>query len=50
MPDKQKESGEHDWLLANGFSVIKWMDNKSVMLLTNYFNPRATQQLMGGGI
>ena len=38
-PDKQMKCGEHDWLSANGLSVIKWMDNKSVMLLTNYFNP-----------
>ena len=44
-PDKQMERGEHDWLPANGFSVIKWMDKKSVMLLTNYFNRGATQQI-----
>ena len=40
--NKQMKRGEHDWLSANGLSVTKWMDNKSVMLLTNYFNPKAT--------
>ena len=36
---------EHDWLSANGLSVIKSMDDKSVMLLTNDFDPKATQQI-----
>ena len=39
--------GDHDWLSANGLLVIKRIDNKSVMLLKNYFNPKATQEIDG---
>ena len=42
---KKMKRGEHDWLSANGLFVIKRMDNKSVMLLKNYFNPKATQEI-----
>ena len=42
---KQMKRGEHDWLSANGLLVIKRMDNKSVMLLKNYFNPKTTQEI-----
>ena len=41
-PDKETKRGDHDWLSANGLLVIMWMDNRSVMLPTNYFNPKAT--------
>ena len=37
--------GEHDWLSAIGLPVIKWMDNKSVILPTNCFNSKAIQQI-----
>ena len=37
--------GEHDWLSAIGLPVIKWMDNKSVILPTNRFNSEAIQQI-----
>ena len=37
--------GEHDWFSSNHLSAIKWMDNKSVILLSNYFNPKETQQI-----
>ena len=36
--DKEMKRGEHDWFSSNHLSAIKWMDNKSVMLLYNYFN------------
>ena len=39
---------EHDWLSAKGLSVINWMDNKSVMLLINCFNPKATHEIDRG--
>ena len=41
----EMECGEHDWLPVNSFLVIKWKNDKSVMLLTNYFNSKATQQI-----
>ena len=37
--------GEHDWFSSNHLSAIKWMDNKSVILLSNYFNRKETQQI-----
>ena len=43
--DKWIKSGEHDWFSSNHLSAIKWMDNKSVILLSNYFNPKETQQI-----
>ena len=43
--DKEMKRGEHDWLSSNHLSTIKWMDNKSVILLSNYFNPKETQQI-----
>ena len=43
--DKKMKCGEHDWFSSNYLSVIKWMDNKSVILLSNYFNPKETQQI-----
>ena len=33
--EKEMSRGEHDWFSANHLSVIKWMDNKSVILLSN---------------
>ena len=43
--DKEMKRGEHDWFSSNHLSAIKWMDNKSVILLSNYFNPKKTQQI-----
>ena len=43
--DKEMKCGEHDWFSSNHLSVIKWMDNKSVILLSNYFNPKETQHI-----
>ena len=43
--DKEMKRGEHDWFSSNYLSAIKWMDNKSVILLSNYFNPKETQQI-----
>ena len=42
---KEMKRGEHDWFSSNHLSAIKWMDNKSVILLSNYFNPKETQQI-----
>ena len=43
--DKEMKRGEHDWFSTNLLSVIKWMDNKSAILLSNHFNPKETQQI-----
>ena len=43
--DKEMKWGEHDWFSANHLSAIKWMDNKSLILLSNYLNPKETQQI-----
>ena len=43
--DKEMKRGELDWFSSNHLSAIKWMDNKSVILLSNYFNPKETQQI-----
>ena len=43
--DKEMKRGEHGWFSSNHLSAIKWMDNKSVTLLSNYFNPKETQQI-----
>ena len=43
--DKEMKRDEHDWFASNHLSAIKWMDNKSVVLLSNYFNPEDTQQI-----
>ena len=42
---KEMKRGEHDWFSSNHLPAIKWMDNKSVILLSNYFNPKETQQI-----
>ena len=43
--DKEMKHGEHDWFSSNHLSAIKWMGNKSVILLSNYFTPKETQQI-----
>ena len=43
--DKEIKRGKHDWFSSNHLSAIKWIDNKSVILLSNYFNPKETQQI-----
>ena len=42
---KEMKRGKNDWFSSNHLSAIKWMDNKSVILLSNYFNPKETQQI-----
>ena len=37
--------GEHDWLPYDRISAIKWMDNWSVILLSNYHNPSVVQEI-----
>ena len=37
--NKQMKRGEHDWLTCDTISATKWMDNWSVILLSNYHNP-----------
>ena len=43
--DKEMKRDEHDWFSSNHLSAIKWTENKSVILLTNYCNPKETQQI-----
>ena len=43
--DKEIKRGQHDWFSSNHLSAIKRMDNKSVILLSNHFNPKETQQI-----
>ena len=42
--DKQMKRGEHDWLACHTISATKCMDNRSVILLSNYHNPRVVQE------
>ena len=43
--DKEMKCSEHDSFSLNHLSAIKWMDNKSVILLSNYFNLKEMQQV-----
>ena len=43
--DKQMKCGEHDWQACQSFSATKWMDNKSVILLSNYHNPSSVRDI-----
>lgn len=43
--DKQLTRGEHDWLACKGITATKWMDNKSVTLLSSCHDPRVVQQI-----
>ena len=43
--NKEMKQGEQDWFSANHLSAIKWMDNKSVILLSNYLHPKKMQRI-----
>ena len=44
--DTQMKRGEHDWLACDIISAIeKWMDNRSVILLSNYNNQNVVQEI-----
>ena len=43
--DKDMKHSEYDWFSSNHLSAIKWMDNTSVIILSNYFNPKETKQI-----
>ena len=43
--NKERKCVEHDWFSSNHLSSIKRMDNKSVILLSSYFNPKEMQQI-----
>ena len=43
--DKQMKRGEHDWQACQSLSATKWMDNKSVILLSNYHDPRSIRDI-----
>ena len=47
--DKQMKRDEHDWLACDTISTTKWMDNRSVILLSNYHNPSVLQEINGRG-
>ena len=36
--DEKMKRGDIDYFSADGISCVKWMDNRSVLLLTNYFS------------
>ena len=42
--DKQMKRGEHDWLACNTIFAAKWMDNRSVILLSICHNPSVVQE------
>ena len=46
--DKQMKRGEHNWQACQSFSATKWMDNKSVILLSNYHGPRSVRNIDRG--
>lgn len=37
-PDKDLKRGESQMLSANGITCVKWMDNRSVVMLSNFIN------------
>ena len=43
--DKQMKRGEHDWLACDTISAIKWMDNRSVIIVSNFHNPSVAQEI-----
>ena len=43
--DKQMKTGKSDWLPCDTISATKWMDNRSVILLSNYHNPSVVQEI-----
>ena len=43
--DKQMKRGEHDWLVCDAISATKWMDNRSVILSSNFHNPSVAQEI-----
>ena len=45
--DEQVKRGENDWLACDTISATKWMDNRSVILLSNYHNPSVAQEING---
>ena len=43
--NKQMKRGEHYQLACDTISATKWMDNQSVILLSNYHNPSVAQEI-----
>ena len=43
--NKPMKRGEHDWLPCDTISATNWMDNRSVILLSNYHNPSVVQEI-----
>ena len=43
--DKQMKRDEHDWLACDTISATKWMDSRSVILLSNYHNSSVFQEI-----
>ena len=43
--DKQVKCGKHDWQACQSLSATKWMDNKSVILLSNYHDPKSVRDI-----
>ena len=45
--NEQMKRGERDWLACDTISATKWMDNRSGILLPNYYNPSVAQEING---
>ena len=45
--DKQMKRGEHNWQACQTLSATKWMDNKSVILLSNNHDRRVMRGIEG---
>ena len=43
--DKQMKRVEHDWLGCDTISATKWMNNRLVILLSNYHNPSVAAEI-----
>ena len=43
--NKQMKRGEHDWLACDTILATKWMENRSVILLSSYHNPSVVQEI-----
>ena len=43
--DKQMKRDEHDCLACDTISATKWMDSRSVILLSNYHNSSVFQEI-----
>ena len=43
--DKQAKCGKHDWQVCKTLSTTKWIHNKSVILFSNFHDPRVLKDV-----